>query len=185
MYGYSDILGAGIGGGNLSSLSYIEITGGTVLGDSLGACGIGTGAGASGGAIAIGGNSMILAWGNGTYPDIGESLSSYVISGYAEVFLGENVITDTPTTSHTYEPGTRLAGPTLTGAGNAYNFSAPQIPVNWETNSLGGYFTERPAVNPATDIRGTNYPLIILITFISSLVLIAKYYFEVKVYKKK
>ena len=185
VYGFCDFEGAGIGGGNLSSLTSITITGGTVLGSSEGACGIGTGANASGGSISIGGNALVHAWGDTVYPDIGDSLSSFVISGYSEVFLGEGILNDIPTTSHTYEPGTRLAGPTLTGAGNAYNFSAPQIPGNWEANSLGGYFAERPAVNPTTDIRGTTYLLLILLTLISSLALIAKCYFDVKVYKKK
>ncbi|MEX1377769.1 MAG: hypothetical protein AB1Z23_09930 [Eubacteriales bacterium] len=184
VYGYSDYEGAGIGGGNLSSLTSITITGGTVVGSSEGACGIGAGANSSGGSISISGNALVHAWGDAVYPDIGDSLSSFVISGYSEVFLGEGILYDTPTTSHTYEPGSRIAGPSMVGVSNAYNFSAPQIPANWELNSISGYFIRRPVSNPQTETRGSDYLLMIMLTSLLALAALLKYYFSINLYNK-
>lgn len=158
---------AGIGGGMLSSAGTLNFSSGEIIGE--GTIGIGSN---SGGSLTINGNALVFAIGDGTEPDIGSSLTAFVIQGDAEVFTSEGIFDVAPTTSHAVEPGNEVSGSDLSGVSAAYGFADPNWPSSWETQATYGWFTDRVAINPQTGDSSNNYlalciSIILLLTIVS------------------
>lgn len=163
VYGLGEF-GTGIGGGFESSCGSIVLRGGEIIGESISNIGIGSSLNSvSGGSIAISGNALVFAYGDGIIPDIAFALDTFSIEGTSEVFTAFGEFGIAPTTSHIVEPGNEVFGSDLTGVSSAYGFSDPNWPGSWESVGTYGWFVNRIAVNPQTSDSSSNYILLYIL----------------------